>query len=134
MIQAASPIFTGDMWLQQKFCRLQKLSTHKDNNSYNYNYVQSNKDKGDGIPNRYAVPLLCPLGKRIVSYPKKLFCVIELLSHLLRLSFLFGIMPLIGNDNIMIPRTYRPLFRKCGEACTFHEAGASAAQHSKYDG
>lgn len=46
MIQAASPIFTGDMWLQQKFCRLQKLSTHKDNNSYNYNCVQSNKDKG----------------------------------------------------------------------------------------
>lgn len=46
MIQAASPIFIGDMWLQQKLCRLQKISTHKDYNSYNYNCIQSNKDKG----------------------------------------------------------------------------------------
>lgn len=72
--------------MQQEFCRLQKLSTHKDIN--NDHCVQSNKNRGTVY--QTGMPSLCFAlqGKGIVFHPNKLFCVIELLYQL-PLLFLF---------------------------------------------
>lgn len=71
--------------MQQEFCHLQKLSTHKNNN--NYHCVQSNKKGG-----RYTKPVCRPpalLFGEMNSSSEELFCVTELLYQLPSLLFLF---------------------------------------------
>ena len=65
--------------MQQKFCHLQRLSTHKGNN--NYHCVQSNKSRGTVYQTGMPSPAL------LFRY---LFCVIKLLYQLPSLSFLFS--------------------------------------------
>ena len=72
--------------MQQEFCHLQKLSTHKGNN--NYNCVQSNKNKGTVYQTGMPSPCFA-LRVNELAHPQKLFCAMELLYQLPSLLFLF---------------------------------------------
>ena len=73
----------------------------------------------------------CPDTRRFWEYPKPF---ITLLSTVWVEKACLGTYRWSAVPALWLQGLNLQLFRKRGEACTFHEAGASTTQYSKYDG